>query len=238
MSDAAAVAGAAPSAGGPSWSSGGAISFGWSAIRAKPEIVFVLFAGGLIANAVSILGSVIDAFGSASGDKDLQTLTAFMSFGLTVLNFPIACWIGMGMIRYELKIVRGEPAQFGDLFSGGPFLTYVGAAILTTLGVLVGFVLCIVPGFYLTICWCFWQYLVVDRGADVIESMRRSWKMTEGRRMDLFGFFLLVFFVNLLGLLACLIGVIVTSALTSVAFAWTYLRFVEMAPAAAAGPED
>lgn len=248
MSDAATISGGGPppggpvpdgtAASGPPWSSGGAISFGWNAIRAKPEIVFVLFAGGLIANAISILGSVIDVFGAASRDQDVQTLTAFMSFGLQILNFPVACWIGMGMIRYALKVVRGEPAQFGDLFSGGPFFTYVGAAILTTLGILVGFLFCIVPGVILTICWCFWQYLVVDRGADVIESMRRSWKMTEGHRLDLFGFFLLVFCVNLLGLLACLIGVIVTSALTSIAFAWTYIKFVETSPAAAAGPED
>jgi len=49
------------------------------------------------------------------------------------------------MTRYGLKLCRGEPSGFGDLFAGGPYLSFLGATLLTALGVLIGTALCIVP---------------------------------------------------------------------------------------------
>ena len=52
-------------------------------------------------------------------------------FGLNLLSAVIQIWLGIGMTRGLIKIVRGEPVSFDVVFSGGRYLlTTILASIL------------------------------------------------------------------------------------------------------------
>lgn len=213
--------GAVAAPAGAEWTPTSAVSFGWNAVRRDPMIVLAVFVAMLVGNALSLVGIVIE---TVSGE-------AWGRVVFELLNLPVSLWMGMGLIRYCVRIARGETPTFEDLFRGGPFWRYLGLSLLVMLLFLAGFVLCIAPGVFLAICWGFAFYLVVDRDAGVAEAMSRSWRMTAGRRLDLFLYMLLLLALTLLGLLACVVGVIVTASIGSVAGAWTYVKFLERVPA-------
>jgi uncharacterized membrane protein len=129
--------------------------------------------------------------------------------------------------------VRGEPAGFKDIFSWGPYFPYLGATLLISIGVLFGFAFCILPGIFLAICWMFTGLAILDRGMGPVDAMSHSWHLSEGHRWDLLLFSLLIVGVNLLGLLACCVGVFITGAMTQLAIVWVYLRLSGQEPVAA-----
>ena len=59
-----------------------------------------------------------------------------------------------------------------------------------------------------------------------IEAFGRSWELVRGNRLQLFLFYLVTAVFTLLGLLACCVGVLFTSALAYTASADAYLRLV------------
>src|SRR6185436_451757 len=67
------------------------------------------------------------------------TMNAAM-MGWNVLSLPIYAFIQPGIVKMRLCAARGEPVQFGDLFSGGPvFLSMLGVQVLLAgPGILVG----------------------------------------------------------------------------------------------------
>ena len=69
-------------------------------------------------------------------------------------------------------------------------------------------------------------YLIVERGAGPLEALRLSMEVTRGRVLGLIGLFLLTMLVNIGGLLACGIGLIVTGPFSVLMLAVTYLALV------------
>jgi hypothetical protein len=65
-------------------------------------------------------------------------------------------------------------------------------------------------------------YLIIDRRAGVLESMRTSMQLTRGRVASLFLVHLAQFTINLAGLLVCCLGLFVTLPLTSLISAVIY----------------
>lgn len=116
-----------------------------------------------------------------------DVLPGLVFFAGIIVAGLFAIWIGVGQMLFFLKVARGEPAGFSDLFAGGPFIaTFLGATILFTLIVSVGMMFCYVPGiiFALMFSQCF--YLIVDRQAGVVESLSLSKDITDGNKMTLF----------------------------------------------------
>ena len=78
-----------------------------------------------------------------AGDPSRVMLWLLGLFPLTVLNL----YLRMGVLQVLLKIVRGQPCSFGEMFRGGPqFLPFLVIEILFGVLMFVGFCLCIVPG--------------------------------------------------------------------------------------------
>jgi len=208
---------AAPSA--PRWDPIAAVVFGWRAIAANPWIVLHLLVAALAANALVIV-VLLAALALGMRGRSLDTVRVLVQ----IANIPIALWITMGMVRYLLRVVRGQEVRPDVLFAGGPFLTFLGAYVLVLVAVTVGMVLCIVPGVILALGLHFYVQEIVDRGRSIEESLRGSWELMRGHKTMLFVFWLLSLVVNVAGLMACGVGVLVTSALTLVAASWIYVR--------------
>jgi hypothetical protein len=216
-----------------SWSPTDAVGFSWRLIKRKPEAIGVLFVAGLVGQALAIPGSIVGGIVQATGGRDAVLLGTGIRILASLVNVPIAVFFAMTATRYCLKLARGEEAGFGEIFAGGPYLSYLGASLLMGIAITFGFALCIVPGVLLALGWFFVAQILVDRQPGATASLGLSWELTKGHRGDLFLFWLLLIGLNLLGLLACCVGVIVTGAMTQLALAWAYLRLTGQATAAA-----
>ena len=209
------------------------IGFSWRLVWKQPLSILVFFVAAICGQALAIPGNVAGAILQASGDRDALIAGMVIRLVSDLVNFPVAVFFAMGSVRYALRLARGEPAGFRDVFSWGPYFPYLGATILIALGTAFGLLFCIVPGVFLAICWMFTGQVILDKGMGPVEAMGHSWNLSRGHRWDLLLFFLLVLGVNLLGLLACCVGLFVTSAMTFLAWAWVYLRLTGQETAAA-----
>jgi hypothetical protein len=129
-----------------------------------------------------------------------------------------------GLFILFLKKIRGEPAEFGDVFAGFSerflplFLGGLIMSILTALGV----ILCVVPGVYLAVAWAFALPLIIEKNLDFWPAMEVSRKVISRHWWQLFLLFVMGFLLMLLGLCACFVGVYVASPVFMGAVAYAY----------------
>jgi uncharacterized membrane protein len=99
------------------------------------------------------------------------------------------------------------------------------------LAIFVGLPLILAASIILGLGLSFAPYLVVDRGMRPVGSLKESWRITDGNKWRLFLLGLALLGVNILGVLALLVGVLVSIPITLLAVVHAY-RFLQ----AAAGP--
>jgi len=87
---------------------------------------------------------------------------------------------------------------------------------------MLGLIFLIVPGLYLALKYQFAPILVVDEKMGVMDAIKKSGEMTKGKLMDLFLLSLALLFINILGVLALGIGLLVSSPLSMLAYARVY----------------
>jgi len=68
----------------------------------------------------------------------------------------------------------------------------------------------------------FTSFIVIDRALGPIDAMKESKRITSGYRWRLLGFVLLLALINLAGVIALVVGLLVTVPVTSIAFANAY----------------
>lgn len=145
-------------------------------------------------------------------------------FGLgEILGLVISGPITVGTYQFALRLVRGERPDVGEIFRGFQVFGKAFAVfVLYSVMVVVGLIFLIVPGIYLAVM--FWPvlYLVLDDDLDVMDTFRKARAMTEGHRWSLFIVGLAIVGLNIIGLIAFLIGVIFTGALSLLIGAATY----------------
>lgn len=147
------------------------------------------------------------------------------SFILGLVFFLVKSFIDIGVIKVSLSFVDGLTSKYEDLFKGMPlFLKYLGAILIFIVLVAIGLVLLIVPGIIVGIRLMFFGALIVDKGLDPVEALKRSFAMTKGKTWDLFLFTLLILVINLAGLICLGVGLIITLPLTSIALMDIYRK--------------
>jgi len=95
----------------------------------------------------------------------------------------------LGAIKLLWALVTGRRGTFGMLFDGGPYFVFgLITSIAVVLIVTVGLFFVIVPGIVAALATSFALYEVVVRDRGPIEAIQRSWKLTEGHKLELFAF--------------------------------------------------
>jgi uncharacterized membrane protein len=190
------------------------VKFGYNI--AKKNILFFL--------GVFVISILISGVNSAfQNNLKEQALIAFLiSFVFWVLSEILS----MGILRVNLKFVGGEQPKYKDLFvfNWGAIFNYILAAILSGIIIAVGFVLVIIPGIIFAIRLQYVGYLVVDKNLGAIEAIKKSWAMTKGHSWHLFVLGLALFGINILGLIALVVGLLVTVPLSMIATATVYRK--------------
>jgi uncharacterized membrane protein len=170
---------------------------------------------------------------------------------LAVTLFQI--WLNIGQAIVMLDIARGREVTFADVFTGARFILRVLLAgclmgliliIPPVLGVIpgvialqaagkdspvgiavaaVGFLAGLAVSIYSGLRLSQFYYLIIDRDAGVADSLRLSYGITRGKSGAIFVLGLVTTAINLAGVLACFVGLILTMPLTVLIFIVTYL---------------
>lgn len=143
-----------------------------------------------------------------------------------ILVFVVNTVIDMGLIRIAIKFAEHERPVFSDLFYTPSLINYILTSIMSAVIVLIGLILFIVPGIIFALRVQFSKYLVIDKGLGPVEAIQKSWKMTKGVSFNLFLFAILLMFINILGLLAFIVGLFISIPLTMVANAFIYRKLL------------
>ena len=198
------------------FSPGAALRFGWATFKKRPG--FFILAGLvilLISAAVSAVTTGIDA--TISGSADEPSIVG------SLLNTALGVLVSMGATAFYLHAHDNpEGATLSSLWHPRPFWKYLLASLLLGITIAIGFLLLIVPGIIFTLMFLFTTFIVIDREFGPIEAMKESHRITRGHKLPLLGFLLLLMLINLGGLLAFVVGLLVTIPVSSLAVTHAY----------------
>jgi len=139
-----------------------------------------------------------------------QAIHIFLSLIGNLATSLFAVWLGIGQAKYFLKVARGQTAEIGDLFSGGPlFVNILLGSLLVGVIVFVGLLALVVPGVVLALMFSQFYYLILDRNVPVLESLSQSRELTNGNKLTLVLIWLVAMGLTLLACIPCFLGLIV-----------------------------
>ena len=157
-------------------------------------------------------------------------LVMLVSFGLGLLPFVgfVAFFINpvlYGGLAYTFtRRIRGEVPSVGDAFSGFSlaFLHLGLAGLVSFLLVCVGLLLCVLPGIYLAVAYTFVLPLVIDKKYDFWTAMEVGRQVVQRQWWTIFGLLIVLFLINIVGLLVCVVGLIATVPISVAAAMYAY----------------
>lgn len=160
---------------------------------------------------------LIDWFGMDNSYFEGMTCTETSGLG-SLLSFAmtyIEAVLGIGVIYYILKLVRGEEFQLKDIFKyfKENLWLCVLTAILVSLFITLWSILLIIPGIIAGLAYSMWQYIIVDlkdddKNVKAMDVIRKSKQMMNGHKWNMFVYglsFILWYFLCIITFgLACI----------------------------------
>ena len=86
----------------------------------------------------------------------------------------------------------------------------------------IGFICCVIPGIYLMVSWCFARVLVIDKKLDFWDAMECSRKVVTRHWFVVFGLIVFASLLMMFGVLALLIGLLITAPIRHAAMMYAY----------------
>lgn len=198
------------------FSAGAAIRFGWETFKRRPWF----FVGSTFL--ILLASALCDGFTSGI-DAALTGSTENPSIIGTVINLALGTLISMGATAFYLAAHDNpDTADLSLLWHPRPFWKYLGASLLLSLAVAIGLVLLIVPGIIFGLMFMFATFIVIERELGPIDAMNASNQLTRGHKWQLLGLVLLLVLINLLGLMALVVGLLVSIPVSTLAFVHAY----------------
>jgi hypothetical protein len=194
---------------------------------------------GVMVGYAGMVAAMFAIMGPNPGPQGPDTAAVLAFFAVMLvfmfLLFVVNAYLQGGFHLLLLRIARGERAELADLFSANRFFWRLfWGNVLFTLLTYVGLALLIVPAvFVMLIFWPF-SYVIVDQNVGVVEAFRRSRELTTGNLLAIFILGLAMMGINMVGQMACYVGMIFSVPLTALIFAVAYCR---MSGQAVAGNE-
>jgi uncharacterized membrane protein len=141
---------------------------------------------------------------------------------------------GAMAIGFNIMIVKKlafGKLDVGDLFKGFNFfvpalVAHILISIFTTIGVL----LCIVPGLVIAAMYMFTFLFILDKKMEFWPAMQASMELVKKDYMGFTLFFLALVLLQILGALACIVGLFITIPIMYVAIAIAYRDLVGFDP--------
>jgi uncharacterized membrane protein len=151
----------------------------------------------------------------------LNAMVPMILQGPLIAGFQIFC----------MKKILNRRTDFADLFKGfNFFVPTLVASLLIGLFTFCGTLVCIIPGLVVAAMFKFTYLFIVDKRMDFWPAMQASHAVV---KTDYFGFtmfLLLMLLVDLLGLLCCIVGLLITVPVTVAAITVAYKEIVGFDP--------
>lgn len=132
--------------------------------------------------------------------------------GLVAVNLVsavISILFTLGYMKNLFQTLDGIEPQFSAYGQQSrKIFTYFFASLLMTLLVAIGLCLFILPGIYVALRLQFYQAFIVEEDAGIVDSLKRSWKITEGQVLPLLLLTLAMCGIILVGAILFMVGVL------------------------------
>jgi hypothetical protein len=141
----------------------------------------------------------------------------------SLINFILGTCSLIVWTRVPLDIIDGKKPTIeaiGAEFK--KFLHYLGAFFILQVALFVGFILLIIPGIYLAVTYGWFSYMIGDKQSGIVDSFKQSARLVNGSRWQVLKFLLAIIGLNIVGLLALVVGLLVTVPMSMVASALVY----------------
>jgi len=210
-----------------------ALSFAWERVKSDPgTILGTLVLGWLLTASVSFVGGIFAAVYQAgtgvmehAGRPSADPIVIAIQAVSSLLSWPVEAFFMGGMTLFALKVARGEMYAMGDIFAGGRyFLNVLVATLVVGILVFTGILCLIVPGVIIALGLIFVVPVIVDKELGPIEALKESWRITQGKKGDIFLLVLGFILVTIAGLCACCVGALLAAPVCLIAQTYAYLR--------------
>lgn len=184
--------------------------------------------------------------------QDNPVLLVLAQIVINIGSSLFSIWLNLGAFRFFLRIARGGEPVIADMFTGSRgylpalwatllyMLVFFGAALVLvgpgiavgaimgdeTVGLvlaLAGGLVMIVLFMYLFLVYGQFMLVIADRECGAMDGFRISREITAGNRVSIFLLFILISLVNVAGMLACCVGLLVSVPYSWSAMAIAYL---------------
>lgn len=165
-------------------------------------------------------------FPSEAQQADHWLGATLISLPFSLVSGAVSAILVAGLMQMALSKIDGGPVEMGDLFGGfGQFVPMLIGNSLTTLALFIGLLLCLVPGFYLIGAFAFVPILVVRQRLGGVEAISASWEVLRPHAFSMFGLIFVLGLLIILGVVACLVGVLFAVPVYAVTLAIHYRAF-------------
>jgi len=196
------------------------------AIHMMVNVPLSLGAGVLQAGLASVMGE--------SAEGLVLAITIVVQLGTSLIGQVTSALLMLGLAKGSHKLVTTGEIEVGDFLplDVGLILRGFLAQLLMTFIAGIGFLLFIVPGVIMALGLILWPYAMVVEGLGVVDSMKRSWQLMDGAKLQLFLLGMAMGVISLFAvLLTCGVGFLAIMPFTYVAYALIYVGAAENKPA-------
>lgn len=202
------------------FSKGEAIQFGWKTLTDNTGFFIGLV---LIVFLVSWLPNVVA--------QQFEKTAPLLTFVISIASIFVSGLVNLGVVKTSLRFVDQDKGRLEDLMAyPNLFWKYLGASILSFVAVVGGLILLIIPGIIIAVRLQFVLFYIVDQDAGVVDSLKKSFALTQGQWGELFLFGGLLFLVILAGFLCLGVGLFAALPTTWVAQAFVFRKLLATNP--------
>ncbi len=209
--------------GGP-YSVSNAFSYAWNKFKDNwgPLVVItvlIVIAMGII----QFIGRQIvsSAFDATQGTS-LFGGAAIVGFAFNAIGLIVQLIVQSGIIKGSLMLTRGQKIDVGQAFNGINWGQVILASIITGVMTFIGLILCILPGLAVLFFTSYTLYFVIDRDLSAVDAIKASFNMVKANVGTLLLFWLATVAAQIVGLCACLVGLLVAIPVVVIAQAYTF----------------
>ena len=185
----------------------------WKHTKSQIWVLVGLFIG------FSILSMIVTLFGMPAQGSIVGRVI------VQIVSLLISCIFMLGYVKNIFQALDGEEPQFSAYGQQSrKIITYLIANILFSIAVCIGMVLLIIPGIYLYLRLQFFTAFIVEEDCGIIESLKKSWNMTQGQTLPLFLLLLTMIGTAIVGCILFFVGFFVAVPLIYMMQCYTFRK--------------
>ena len=155
----------------------------------------------------------------------VQGTMSIASITIMLLSLVLTLLFSLGYTQNMFQALDGEEPQFSAYGQQSrKIFTLLFASLIYLVTVVIGLALLILPGLYLAIRLQFFYLSIVEEDTSILDSLKRSWKITKGQEISLLLLLLLVIGLVVLGIAFFIIGIFVTSPIICLIYCYVFRK--------------